>query len=380
MARTDPTPSVNRLGGDLPKIGSFSVDWTFKPNPDGTQNATINAANYWRMFLPARELMTQGDYEVIPSFNIESAEDGHLRVQAPHGEWHDDCDIVILQRWMKKGFARDAKRAMATGQVLVYDVDDNYWALPKTNIAYEYTDPVKYKDFNRAEYLKNLAACNGITVSTPMLANQLSRCGPPVFLVRNYIDINMFTPRDPREPGLVGWVGGLPWRGHDLALLRQGVVSFLKAEGLPFYHGGHIDQPGAPTAASQLGLPASMVKTKPLCDMTQVPDLWAPISVAVIPLEDTVFNRSKSWVKGLEACAMGLPFIASRLPEYEALSVGRLVDQRSSSAPQDWVDNLLELLVPDTRAAESARNRARAEQLSIQANWKEWDSVYRELV
>lgn len=362
------------------KIGAFSVDWSFRSNADGIQNATINAANYWRLYLPGRELILQGDYQVIPSFQFESAPDGHLRVQTPQGEWHDDCDIVILQRWMKKDFHKDAKRAMACGQVLVYDVDDNYWALPKTNIAHTYTNPSKFPDFNRDAYLKNLSAANAITVSTPTLANQLARCGPPVFLVRNYIDIQMWKPRDPSEPGLVGWVGGLPWRGHDLALLRQGVVTFLKENGLPFYHGGHIDQEGAPKAYEQLGLPASQVKTKPLCDMQGVPDLWSPISLAVIPLEDTVFNRSKSWVKGLEACASGLPFIASKLPEYQALGVGRLVDQRSSSAPQDWVDNLLELLVPDTRAAESARNRARAEQLSIQANWKEWDSVYRELV
>ena len=100
----------------------------------------------------------------------------------------------------------------------------------------------------------------------------------------------------------------------------------------------------------------------------------------MIPLEDTPFNRSKSWVKGLEACAMGLPFVASKLPEYESLGVGRLVDQRKPNADQEWIDALLDLLIPSNRVAESARNRARAEELSIGRNWQVWDAVYREFV
>jgi glycosyltransferase involved in cell wall biosynthesis len=184
-------------------------------------------------------------------------------------------------------------------------------------------------------------------------------------------------PRDPTAPGLVGWVGGLPWRGHDLGILKQGIAQFLKDNNLRFYHGGHINDPNAPTAAQQLEMASAMVETRPLCGMAGVPDLWAPISIAVIPLEDTAFNRSKSYVKGLEACASGLPFIASKLPEYEELGVGRLV---RNDRPQDWVDALLDLLEPETRILESKRNRARAEELSIQANWQVWDNVYREFV
>ena len=186
----------------MPRIGYFSVDWNIAPDPtDKTkQNATAQAANYWRMFVPGKELVAQAGYEVVHSFNFEPAPDGHFRVMDPYGEWHDDCDIVVLQRWMDKDGAKATKRARATGQIVIHDVDDNYWALPKTNMARQFTDPSKYPDFNRDHYLANLKAADAITVSTPYLANQLSRCGPPVFLCRNYIDINCWTPRDPMAP------------------------------------------------------------------------------------------------------------------------------------------------------------------------------------
>lgn len=377
------------------KLGLFSVDWHIVNKGDGTQDAYAQAANYWRLFLPSRELTKNAGYEVVHSFNFEPAEDGHLRVCDPHGTWHDDCDIVVLQRWMHKDGAKITKRARAAGQIIIHDVDDNYWALPKTNISRHYTDPTKYPDFNRDAYWKNIAAASAVTVSTPALANQLSRCGPPVFLARNYIDIDAWQVRDPMSPGLVGWVGGLPWRGHDVAILKLGIAQFLKDHNLRFYHGGHIDnyaagrqalarfgmtvtaQKESPHIADQLGMDRSMVDTRPLCDMSGVPNLWSPISVAMIPLDDTAFNRSKSWVKGLEACAAGLPFIASNLPEYKELGVGRLV---RNDRPDEWVGALLDLLEPDTRIAESARNRARAETLSIQQNWQVWDSIYREFV
>jgi hypothetical protein len=127
----------------MTKIGYFSVDWHFAPTVgDPTkQDAFAQAANYWRMFLPGRELKANG-YEVVHSFNFEPADDGHFRVMDPHGEWHDDCDVVVLQRWMHKDGAKATKRAIACGQTVIYDVDDNYWALPKTNMARQFTDQI----------------------------------------------------------------------------------------------------------------------------------------------------------------------------------------------------------------------------------------------
>ena len=66
------------------KIASFSVDWHFVEKADGTNDAYAQAANYWRMFLPGRELIKNAGYEVIHSFNFEPADDGHIRAPRLH--------------------------------------------------------------------------------------------------------------------------------------------------------------------------------------------------------------------------------------------------------------------------------------------------------
>jgi hypothetical protein len=371
----------------LPKVGFFSTDWIFEQIPDPAaslktgrpefrpgRRATFGGTYHYRMGLPSLELAKHG-YQTIRSWAVATAPDGHLRVMDTDGTWHDDCDTVIFQRWMHGDGADRACKAIACGQTVIQDVDDQFWALPKTNIAARTTDPAKSKEFNRDHYRKMLAASSAIICSTPAIASSLERLGPPVFVCRNAIDIDRWTQRDPGADGMVGWVGGIPWRGNDLPLLRGVLGPFLELHGLPFYHGGHDPQPDYPKAWEQLGIdPAkTQVCVNPLVPVAVYPKLWEPVALAVIPLEDSTFNRGKSWLKGLEAAACGVPFIASRLSEYEALGCGRLAKTR-----QEWTDHLEALLDPAVRRAEGAVNRARAEQLSIDKQWQQWDAVLRQ--
>ena len=111
---------------------------------------------------------------------------------------------------------------------------------------------------------------------------------------------------------------------------------------------------------------------RPATDLPSYPRLWDPLGVALIPIENSSFGAAKSWCKGLEACARGIPIIASAHPEYEALGVARIVRR-----PRDWVRHLEELSDPDLRAAEGLANRARAQELSITNHWQEWDDALR---
>jgi glycosyltransferase involved in cell wall biosynthesis len=64
--------------------------------------------------------------------------------------------------------------------------------------------------------------------------------------------------------------------------------------------------------------------------------------VGLVPLLDSPFNRAKSWLKGIEYASLGVPFIASPLPEYRKLAemgAGVLAD-----TPQEWYEALTHLL------------------------------------
>jgi hypothetical protein len=373
----------------LSRIGVFSTDWQFEKVPDADQSriqgrqvfttkriASYGGTYYYRMALPFMELAKHG-HECILSYAIDEATDGHIRVMDTAGEWHDDCDVVVFQRWMHEDGVDRAKKAIACGQIVINDVDDHFWALPKSNVAHKTTDPSNNPSFNRVHYRKMIEASSAIIASTETIANEFRDVDPPVFICRNAIDIERWQPHDPGADGMVGWVGGIPWRGNDLTLLCGVLRPFLEQNDLPFYHGGESDNPNYPKAWQQLGLnpERTQLATRPLVHIAEYPSLWDPVNLAVIPLEDSRFSRAKSWLKGLEASAAGIPFIASKMPEYELLGVGRL-----AKTAKQWRRHLEELLDPDVRRAEGIVNRRRAEELSIGNQYHQWAHVLDEVV
>lgn len=206
------------------------------------------------------------------------------------------------------------------------------------------------------------------TVSTPYLAEAMKDWGIPVRLVRNYIDLSWWRLLPPGD--FVGWVGGLPWRGKDLEILRDTVIPWMGARRMFFYHGGAI-----PDLRIEDRLGYDRVTTRSLCGLPTYPALWEPLRVILIPMEDTPFNRAKSYAKGLEACARGVPFIASDHSEYRELGVGRI-----AKTPEEWVYHLEALEDPEVYAADVAINRKRAEQLDVGRHWTKWVDVIQEAV
>lgn len=371
------------------KIGVFSTDWQFRPAPDLDRScdgkivdhrtrklARYGGCFYYRCAMPYHELAKNG-YEVVLSWAFETAPDGHIRVLDALGqEWHDDCDVIVFQRWMRDNGPQIAADARAAGQVIINDIDDQFWAIPDTNFGKQFSDPDKNPDFNRDHYRKMLGESSAITVSTPALAHSLSRMGVPVFLLRNAIEIDRWPQRDPAEPGMVGWVGGIPWRANDLPILKGVIGPYLKDNGLSFYHGGHAPKFGGKSAWDQMDIDIDRVDVfhRTMVGIDQYPRLWEPINLAVIPIEDCTFNRAKSWLKGLEASACGIPFVASALPEYKELGVGRL-----AKTPNQWRRHLEELLDPEVRRVEGAANRKRAEELSIANTWPQWAEMLNQV-
>jgi hypothetical protein len=365
------------------KIGFFTTDWQQSPSDvEGKIAMTYGGTFYHRGALPAFELMNHG-YESIVSWRFQSAPDGHLRVMDVHGEWHDP-DIFWSQRWMHQDAPDQMRRARAAGQIVIADLDDDFWSLGKSNIAYHTTDPKNNAEFNREHYKAMLKECDAVTVSTEALRRRVESFGVPAFVVRNAIDITRWAQNDPTSDGMIGWIGGIQWRAHDIEILGQFLPTFLKDYKLPIYHGGDSRVPGVPKFHEKAGisLADTNVGYSPLCDISNYPTLWAPINISLIPLEKVAFNRAKSWLKQLESCAAGVPYIVSAGFEEQDLLIAEGTAGRvaRNDKPMEWRAHLEDLLDAQVRKAEGAINRQVAEGHDIRVRWKEWDTIYRQLL
>ena len=78
----------------------------------------------------------------------------------------------------------------------------------------------------------------------------------------------------------------------------------------------------------------------------------AELGVGLVPLLDSAFNRAKSWLKGLEYAALGVPFVASPTPEYvklAGLGAGLLADDPFQVLDAKGVGKLVKWAVRDGR-------------------------------
>lgn len=263
---------------------------------------------------------------------------------------HFDCDILVMQRYMFENIAKILKATKGAGQVVINDVDDWYWGLRPSNSAFLLSHPKFNEEENVNHYSSIIGNSTAVTVSTPYL---LSRLKPKVkgdlILQTNYVDVNRFKPRQHHdERPVIGWVGSTAHRSGDLEILG-GVLPALHRSGYAFHHSGHLE--GRRSFMDATGVACS---TLPLVAPALYPDSFV-FDIGLVPLSDTPFNEAKSYIKGLEYAASGIPFIASAVGEYKRLyeehGLGRLAKNG-----KDWRRHIEALTDPAARAEEAARN------------------------
>jgi hypothetical protein len=373
---------IRSVGHDVkkttkPTVGYLTTDWAW-----GTDPLQPNGCAWYRCVLPGTELEKRGWVcgVGIPGFNQK---DGFGMItgssKAIHG-W----DIVVMKLVMHKDVLAGLDRAQEMGQKIVVDVDDFFDGLSPTNRAYEATDPKIHPDNNREIYAEIIRRSFAVICSTQFLFDYYSKIHKNVFLVRNGIDLQRYKSlhyankrRQTARPNRVtiGWVGATPWRSGDLELLSGFMGNYVLAnnKNVRFHHSGHL--PDSPSAASQLGIDEKFVTTNCLVPIGEYPNLFNGIDIGIVPLTDIPFNDAKSFIKGLEYAASGIPFISSPTAEYKFLfdaGIGRI-----ASTQEEWIYHFNELRDLAIRKDEAKINIEKLEDFSIQKRGDDWDATMR---
>lgn len=351
-----------------PTVAFLTHDWSW-----GTEPLQPNGCAWYRCKLPSDELNARGWFSAVgfPGFSKTRGfgmliDDG----KSVHG-W----DIIVLKLLMQKDILESIPLAQAMGQKIIVDIDDWFDGLSKSNRAHEATDPTKNPNSNREIYAQIIMAADAVITSTPFLFDYYGAKRDNVFMVRNGIDIDRWTKKKltTNKKTRIGWVGATHWRSNDLEQLASFMGKYVKRHNVLFHHSGHNDS--APVAADLLGVERQFARQSMMVPILSYPSLFSPIDIGIIPLNDIQFNHAKSFIKGLEYVAAGIPFVSSYSPEYQYLSkegIGRVARSRD-----EWVYHLDELMNVSKRKDDIDENYDLLHKFSMGPRGDDWDATMR---
>lgn len=352
-----------------PTIGYLTGDWAW-----GTDPLQPNGCAWYRCKLPSDELNKRGWFTAVgfPGFNQTRG----FGMVVPGDKAVHGWDIIVFKLLMQKEVLDCMPLAKKLGQKIVVDVDDWFDGLAKTNRAYDATDPEKNPNNNREIYAQIIMQADAVITSTPFLFDYYAAKRDNVFMVRNGIDINRWSIRKSNMNHRIklGWVGATPWRSQDLEQLSPFIGDYLLSRKMGFHHSGHTGG-DAPFAHEQLKIPAHICKTSPLVPILSYPQLFKHIDIGIIPLNNVPFNHAKSFIKGLEYAAAGVPFVSSFSPEYKYLSdcgIGRV-----AYTQEEWIYHLDELRHYGMRKDEIEQNYEQLKDFTMEKRGDDWDATMR---
>lgn len=312
---------------------------------------------------------------------IRPPEDRGLKLRIGPGEHVDDVldmdgvDVVVFQRLTHQWMAESVPLLRAHGVAVVIDVDDDLTSVHPRNPAYRSMHP-RYAgkldrstgQIHRHSWQHLAAACREatlVTVSTPALLDRYARHGRG-HVIYNHLPDHYYGVEH-ADSDVLGWPAALASHPDDPSAVG-GAVARLVGEGAEFR-----------VVGDPVGVGAAFGLTADPQGRTGVGvDQWPAavardVGIGIAPLADTVFNRSKSWLKPLEMSALGIPWVASPRAEYVRLherGAGVLAD-----TPRRWYRELRRLADSEAlraERAEASRDVAGALRLSTNAwRWAE---------
>ena len=299
--------------------------------------ADESACGYYRMRLPAGAvglIRPDWDIEVYRPSDVRLGGGAVGDLWAIHGIPEPlSIDLLVMQRTGSALQVNLLRWARDNGIATVLDVDDAMWCIDKDNASYDaWNGPdQKWRLLDQAADVVDMVTC-----TTDSLAQRYGRKHGRVEVLPNCVPSEIKDVESIRgsfDPELtIGWAGFTSTHPHDLEVVGSAVRQVVDNYGLKVRVIG--DAEGAMKA---WGLDeVDMVKPVPI----GAPYYTAltSVDVALVPLQDTTFNRAKSYLKALEFAALGIPVVASWTPANRALQ--KSIPILLAQTERDWAEYL----------------------------------------
>ena len=309
----------------------------------------------------------------------ELAKENIELIVSPILDLRADYDVYIFHRSVRAGYLEEVKALKAKGKKIWFEIDDDHWNLPPWNPS-----NLQNADLKVLNYVLDEVA-DKIIVTNENLANVIQR-PDKTYIAPNLIDCNDYPSykENKNEKLRILWAGS-SFHEKDLEQLVEPLKYILENYDVNVYFFGDIPEGLTKFKRirnTNLGIMSPDPKYSPnlgfipqttLKEYAKVLTAIHP-NIGLCPLEDNVFNRSKSNIKYLEYTMVNACTVASDIGPYK--------DIKGLKAG-NWL-KLLEKLIKNEDARKMLTFSAK---IDVENNWswqcpkKEiWMNLYRSVL
>ncbi len=275
-----------------------------------------------------------------------------------------DVDVLFIHRYCDPRAQQLVIDAKAAGAAVVWDNDDDMGAMPRSSVTYKHFGGIAWER-RLAQMQRIFRNTDLATAPSAVLAARLREWGAPrTATIENFLlPGSLTTDARPHAGVTIGWVAGLE---HAMDVGELAIDATLKRL---------LDEhPEVNVVSLGLRLPlrSERYRHKSGVPLTELTQHIAEFDIAIAPIADVDFNRSRSNIKVKEYAAAGVPWLASPIGPYAALGEkqgGRLV------ADDGWYTALKQLVEKPRerrKLAKRGRQWAKSQELLEQSHvWVE---------
>ncbi len=268
------------------------------------------------------------------------------------------ADLIVVQRFFPTQETMPLlEQLKADDKILVYETDDLLTDTPESN-------PHHLSLSKQRPYIEQcVRLADAVIVSTTSLKEAYASLNSNIFVWPNYIDESLWRPlsldSDPQSPVRVLYAGTLT-HAEDLSIVLPALqrLHAVHGDAIRFIFMGMT-----PSQEINLG-ETEVLPFEPAYRSYAEILRQARIDLAIVPLADNSFNRSKSPIKWLEYSALGIPAVFSDLAPYAIVEHGR-TGMRVSNTTDEWYASVDALI----RDPIKRREIGKAAQAEVLENW-----------
>lgn len=318
-------------------------------------------------------------------------------------------DIYFLQRINNSSlidkllsFKRDAN--IDARLVMDYD-DDIFHVSPLSNHYADYgTEEIKIENNGKIihewkhgeninikenqarmdEIKKSISKVDLITTTNDHLANIFREYNPNVKVLPNCVDLESWNRLDIRrknsEEIRICWAGGHShW--EDLYLIRNSLIEISRK-----YPNVKILMVGYMPQSMEKDFRPGQFEFHPWVETPAHPYRLAAldIDIAIVPVKDSIFNRSKSIIKWVEFSSLKIPCITSYVPPYDIIQEADEINKGVFVQNNDedcWIKGM-DLLINDANLRKEIGQNARQfveKNYDINTQYHQWVKAFEEV-